>query len=73
MTLLSLDRLKTVFAGNDSDRAPEQTPPQNPATLYECASCGTVYIANEKQSCSECESSVRAVPNEHDLGLSLGR
>jgi hypothetical protein len=73
MTLLSLDRLKTALAGNDSDGAPEKAAPQNPATLYECASCGTVYIAEEKQSCSECEASVRAVPNEHDLGLDLGR
>lgn len=71
MTSLSLDRLKTVFRGNNGD-APE-TPPKNPANLYECANCETVYIADEMESCPECETGVTAVPNEHELGLDLGR
>ena len=41
----------------------------DPVGLYECPDCGTVYITNDPEPCSGCDSDVENVPNERDLGL----
>jgi len=40
-----------------------------PAALYECPDCGTVYIRNDPRPCPDCGTDVENVPNERDLGL----
>lgn len=43
---------------------------ETPSTrLYECPDCGTVYIATELESCSDCDTRVDRIPSERDLGL----
>ncbi|WP_415380894.1 hypothetical protein [Halosimplex sp. TS25] len=37
--------------------------------LYRCESCGTVYVSEEMESCSDCDTLVERVPTEEDLGL----
>lgn len=32
------------------------------STLYACKSCGSVYVATEKETCSKCETPVEQVP-----------
>lgn len=32
------------------------------AELYQCRTCDTVYIAPEKQTCSQCRTAVEQVP-----------
>lgn len=43
--------------------SPETETSEKPnASLFECQSCGTVYIATEKQTCKRCEMAVEEVP-----------
>jgi DNA-directed RNA polymerase subunit RPC12/RpoP len=40
--------------------------------LYECPDCGTVYVASELESCSDCGTDVDRIPSERDLGFRRG-
>lgn len=53
--------------GDDTQR--EERGVAEPVGLYECPDCGTVYIRDDPQPCSHCDSTVENVPNERDLGL----
>lgn len=59
------DRYSTTPGGVPS--RPKQT--KTAAQLYECPDCGSVYIADELDSCAACETSVNGIPNEQDLGI----
>lgn len=45
-------------AGSGRDAEPN---PDAPGNLFQCSSCGTVYIDAEKRACSECETDVEQV------------
>ncbi|MDQ2049772.1 hypothetical protein RBH26_04685 [Natronolimnohabitans sp. A-GB9] len=58
--------------GTDDDAAGEETThdepddhadpnPQAPGNLFQCSTCGTVYIDAEKRVCSECDDDVEQV------------
>ncbi|QFU83933.1 hypothetical protein [Natronorubrum aibiense] len=71
----------TLFAGDEptaddtSVESPDPTEqtaaPDAPGNLFQCATCGTVYIDTEKQTCSHCEDAVEEVRST--LRSSVGR
>ena len=66
-----LQWLRTKFdAGNESSESRERRQERTePAALYECPDCGTVYIHNDPRPCPDCGTDLKNVPNERDLGL----
>lgn len=67
----SLEWVRTTFGteSKDDNTRKEERRVSNSVELYECPDCGNVYIRTESQPCSNCNSDVKAVPNERDLGL----
>ncbi|QPV61256.1 hypothetical protein I7X12_10790 [Halosimplex litoreum] len=41
--------------------ASNDSPVEPSAGLFECPACGTVYVAEEKSTCSSCDESVEEV------------
>jgi len=39
----------------------EESPAEPTAGLFECPACGTVYVAEEKSTCSSCDEAVEEV------------
>lgn len=65
-----LDWVKVILEdGRESDDDEEEDGAHDPARLYECPDCGTIYIRTDPQPCSECNTSVDPIANERDLGL----
>lgn len=44
-----------------SDGGEVSSPPSTQSTLFKCPNCGTVYIAVDKQQCSDCDSTVESI------------
>ena len=74
------DRIRsTLFAGDDRSaedadadgvEADDSEPsPDAPGNLFQCSTCGTVYIDSEKNACSSCETNVEEVRSELDSSL----
>ena len=48
---------------------PTQETQPEPARLFHCDACKTTYVdSKEMRTCPTCESSLRNVPTERDLG-----
>jgi len=47
-------------ASGDRDESTEPTP-EPTAGLFECSACGTVYVAEQKSTCSSCDEPVEEV------------
>lgn len=39
------------------------------AALYSCSRCGTTYISEDMEVCSQCEQPVEQVPDKFELGF----
>jgi hypothetical protein len=64
-----ITRVKTVFA-TKSDYEQSEGEVGWSSRLYYCDSCGTTYVSEEKEFCSQCKIPVENVPTEQDLGYS---
>ncbi|ELY42117.1 hypothetical protein [Natronorubrum sulfidifaciens] len=61
-TLFTGDEPVADDADVESTEPAERTAdPDAPGNLFQCSSCGTVYIDSEKQTCSHCEDTVEEV------------
>ncbi|ELZ28116.1 hypothetical protein C475_04905 [Halosimplex carlsbadense 2-9-1] len=45
----------------DDPAAGDESPPEPTTGLFECSACGTVYVAEEKSTCSSCDEPVEEV------------
>lgn len=62
-------RLRSVLSdardragGSEADApAGDDSPVEPTAGLFECPACGTVYVAEEKSTCSSCDEPVEEV------------
>lgn len=60
-----MSRLRSVWTVTRDELAPdgndERVGARANSELFECPSCGIVYIADEKTTCSSCEDAVEQV------------
>jgi len=57
--------------GTSNQRQPESDDESESWTtkLYHCEPCGTTYVSDDLDACSQCDTPVERVPTEQDLGL----
>ncbi|AGN01355.1 hypothetical protein L593_07040 [Salinarchaeum sp. Harcht-Bsk1] len=58
-------------SGDPDLRGPESDDGTDTRTtnLYHCEPCGTTYVSDDLDACSQCGNSLERVPTEQDLGL----
>ncbi|RKD94693.1 hypothetical protein [Halopiger aswanensis] len=62
-----VDRVRSAIDGSErtpaeaEDQAEAEGQVDAPGNLFHCSTCGTVYIADEKQFCPTCETEVEQV------------
>lgn len=63
--------LHNLVSSRLSKRTDHRTEPDGGLAtgLYSCPDCGTTYISEEMESCSECNVRVEQIPSERDLGF----
>lgn len=66
---MTLDKLRQLLTDEGYGSSSKRQRSQTTADLYECPACGTVYIADDMETCSSCESEVTQVPDERQLGI----
>ena len=71
------DRIRTTLFSSgdrsttdeDDEAAPSRPNPDAPGNLFQCSTCGTVYIDAQKSHCSTCDEDVEEVRSTLESAL----
>jgi len=63
---LPFEWIRNTFSSGESQEAETEQAErdsENPSSrLFECPSCGRVYVGEDKETCSECDEPVKKIP-----------
>lgn len=59
----------TESAASSGSTAPGDPAETRASNLYRCDPCGTTYVSEGMDACSQCSASVERIPTEQDLGI----